>query len=153
MHWSLPNLDHMKRMVSNSAFKNAEWHLLASNIHVIWCFQWTKWWKNSGIIIISGLTPNIIADLTNYLCPDNLTMDLSPRKWITDRPSISKFFVKRPRSKIDFRYDDIWKSTKQSAKGTVPDKLRVLEDGFERYMNEYFYVAKVFISHLQITYL
>ena len=47
---------------------------------------------------------------------------------------------------IFFRYDDIWKATKQSAKGTVPDKLRVLEDGFERYMNEYFYVAKVFIS-------
>ena len=67
----------------------------------------------------------------------------------TDRLTISKLlFVKRRRSiiKNDFRYDDIWKSTKQSAKGTVPDKLKILEDGFERYMNEYFYVAKVFIS-------
>ena len=59
------------------------------------------------------------------------------------------FFIKGSLfNRLIFSYDDIWKSTKQSAKGTVPDKLRVLEDGFERYMNEYFYVAKVFISQL-----
>jgi len=39
-------------------------------------------------------------------------------------------------------YDDIWKGTKQSADGSVSDKLRVLEDGFEQYMDEYFYGAE-----------
>ena len=73
-------------------------------------------------------------------------MDLSLRKW----PIISRFFIKGFLLIIWFRYDDIWKSTKQSAKGTVPEKLRILEDGFERYMNEYFYVAKVFISQSSV---
>merc|ERR1719197_2039686 len=39
-------------------------------------------------------------------------------------------------------YDDIWKGSKKTGDGSIPKKLTVLETGFERYMNEYFFNAK-----------
>ena len=42
-----------------------------------------------------------------------------------------------------FSYDDIWDGTSKKSGNDFAQKMEILTGGFERYMKEYFYAAKV----------
>ena len=42
-----------------------------------------------------------------------------------------------------FSYDDIWDGTSKKSGNDFAQKMEILTGGFERYMKEYFYPAKV----------
>ena len=47
---------------------------------------------------------------------------------------------------IFISYDDIWDGTSKKSGNDFTQKMVILTGGFERYMKEYFYEAKVSLS-------
>ena len=47
-----------------------------------------------------------------------------------------------------FSFDDIWSATSEKADGEVDTKIQVLADGFQRYMNKFYYEAQVWSKFL-----